>query len=321
METFAEINRKSKIVVGICTFRRPAMLRDCLASVLRQECPSDWQVEIVVVDNDGESALDLSEFQVGNEYKVHYVIEPNRGIPYARNAVCTFAMQQQADFVAFIDDDEEAAPGWLMAYHRGVSELDAEAYTGPVRFIFPAGYEDWLGNKGFSKTKHGASLKRASTGNVLFQTAILKQYEPPLNFDINMTMTGGSDTDFFMRLVRQGGRIVYISDAKVSEAVVPVRLTIRWRLRRQYQSSANRVYIESKLFGAKPVLASSLKEVLRHLLEGTLRLVFSPLLVLGGFTKFKRGWYHGLRHYAKAAGTLAGLRGSHVQLYLKTDGH
>ncbi len=321
METSAEINRKTRIVVGICTFRRPAMLKDCLASVLQQECPVDWQVEIVVVDNDAESALDLAESQAGTGYNVHYVMEPKRGIPYARNAVCTYAVQQKADFVAFIDDDEEAAPGWLMAYHRGVSQFDAEAYTGPVRFIFPAGYEDWLGNKGFSKTKHGASLKRASTGNVLFRTSIFEQYESPLNFDINMTMTGGSDTDFFMRLVHQGGRIVYISDAEVSEAVVPVRLTIRWRLRRQYQSSANRVYIESKLFGTKPVRVSSLKEALRHVLEGTLRLVFSPLLLLGGYTKLKRGWYHGLRHYAKAAGTLAGLRGSHVQLYLKTDGH
>jgi len=54
-----------------------------------------------------------------------------------------------------------------------------------------------------------------------------------------------------MRLVHQGGRIVYLSDAVVSEAVVPNRLTIRWRLKRQYRSSANRVYIESKLFGAK----------------------------------------------------------------------
>ena len=167
----------------------------------------------------------------------------------------------------------------------------------------------------------GVLLKRASTGNVLFRTAILEKYEPPLNFDINMTMTGGSDTDFFMRLVQHGGKIVYVGDAEVSEAVVPVRLTIRWRLRRQYQSSANRVYIESKLFGTKHVMATSLKQVFRHVLEGTLRLVFSPLLLLAGYTKFKRGWYHGLRHYAKAAGTLAGLRGSHVQLYLKTDGH
>ena len=323
MEVPSAINRKTKVVVGICTFRRPAMLQRCITSVMQQERPDDWPVEILVVDNDAHSDLGhtLDNVQSQNGCKLHYVIEPNRGIPYARNAVCTYALQQKSDFVLFIDDDEEAAPGWLMAYTRAVSQFDAEAYTGPVRFIFPAGYEDWLANKGFSRTKHGALLQRASTGNVLFRTAILEKYEPPLNFDINMTMTGGSDTDFFMRLVQHGGKIVYVGDAEVSEAVVPVRLTIRWRLRRQYQSSANRVYIESKLFGTKHVMATSLKQVFRHVLEGTLRLVFSPLLLLAGYTMFKRGWYHGLRHYAKAAGTLAGLRGSHVQLYLKTDGH
>ena len=279
MEVPSAINRKTKVMVGICTFRRPAMLQRCITSVMQQERPDDWQVEILVVDNDAQSDLGhtLDNVQSQNGYKLHYVIERNRGIPYARNAVCTYALQQKSDFVLFIDDDEEAAPGWLMAYGRAASQFDAEAYTGPVRFIFPTGYEDWLANKGFSRTKHGALLQRASTGNVLFRTAILEKYEPPLNFDINMTMTGGSDTDFFMRLVQ--------------------------------------------LFGAKHVMATLLKQVFRHVLEGTLRLVFSPLLLLAGYTKFKRGWYHGLRHYAKAAGTLAGLRGSHVQLYLKTDGH
>jgi succinoglycan biosynthesis protein ExoM len=103
--------------------------------------------------------------------------------------------------------------------------------------------------------------------------------------------------------------------------VVTDRLTIRWRLKRQYQSSANRIYIESKLFGGKKTSRRASKEVVRHAVEGTLRLVTSPLLLLGGYRRFKRGWYHGLRHFAKGSGIMAGLRGSHVQLYLKTDGH
>ena len=138
MEVPSAINRKTKVMVGICTFRRPAMLQRCITSVMQQERPDDWQVEILVVDNDAQSDLGhtLDNVQSQNGYKLHYVIERNRGIPYARNAVCTYALQQKSDFVLFIDDDEEAAPGWLMAYGRAASQFDAEAYTGPVRFIF-----------------------------------------------------------------------------------------------------------------------------------------------------------------------------------------
>jgi len=311
------------VVIGICTFRRPEMLRRCLASVLAQECPVRWTVEIVVVDNDAGSNLSemLNSAFPEPKYPIHYVIEPRRGIPYARNAACRFALARKADFIAFIDDDEETGPGWLMAYARGVATYDAHAYTGPVRSMFPPEYRDWLENNRFSDIEHGASLKRASTGNVMFRAQVLGSDGTSLQFDTNMALTGGSDTDFFMRLVHQGGRIIYLSDAVVSETVVPNRLTIRWRLKRQYRSSANRVYIESKLYGARKTARRALKEIVRHGVEGTLRVVVSPLMLLGGYRKFKRSWYHGLRHFAKAGGLVAGLRGRHVQVYRETDGY
>jgi len=318
-----ESSESRHVVVGVCTFRRPEMLRRCLASVLAQECPARWNVEIVVVDNDAESDLSetISSAFPEPKYPIHYFIEPRRGIPHARNAVCRYALSVHADLIAFIDDDEEAAPGWLTAYARGLETYDAQAYAGPVRHVFPPGYQDWLENKRFASIRNGALLKRASTGNVMFRTSILRPEGGALQFDTNMALTGGSDTDFFMRLVHQGGRIVYLSDAVVSEAVVPNRLTIRWRLKRQYRSSANRIYIESKLFGAQKTARRAVKEIVRHGVEGTLRVVVSPLMLLGGYRKFKRSWYHGLRHFAKAGGLVAGLRGRHVQVYRETDGY
>ena len=154
-------SERPHLIIGICTFRRPEMLRRCLASVLAQECPEGWKVEIVVVDNDAQSDLAemISRAFPDPKYPIRYFIEPRRGIPHARNAVCRHALSVKADLIAFIDDDEEADPGWLMAYARGVATYEAQAYTGPVRYIFPPGYEDWLANKGFAETKHGALLK------------------------------------------------------------------------------------------------------------------------------------------------------------------
>ena len=297
------------------------MLQKCLYSVFAQECPPQWEVEIVIVDNDAKSSIEKElDFQA-SPYRVHYFIESQRGISYARNAACRHAVELGGEQIIFIDDDEEAAPGWLQAYQRGNEQFPAEAYSGPVRFVFPEGYQDWLGNKGLAKAKHGSLLRRAATGNVMFLSKILSVKGGNLEFDSRMALTGGEDKDFFTRLVHQGGRIVYLSDPVVSEAVLPNRLTIRWRLRRQYQSSASGVYIDAKLFGPKKIVWPALREMLRHCVEGTLRIVSCPFMLVGGYHQFKRGWYHGLRHFAKAAGILAGLCGREVQLYASTDGH
>jgi succinoglycan biosynthesis protein ExoM len=141
-----------------------------------------------------------------------------------------------------------------------------------------------------------------------------------LDFDTNMAFTGGSDSDFFMRVVHQGGRIVFVKDAVVSEVVLDNRLRLFWRLKRQYRSSANRIYIELKLYGFQKTLITSLKEFARHLIEGSLRLVTSPLYLFVGRINFKRSSYHGWRHFAKAAGIISGLFGKHPQPYKKIDG-
>jgi succinoglycan biosynthesis protein ExoM len=314
---------KIRVAIGVCTYKRPQMIEQCIASLQALECPPDWDVFIVLVDNDPSSSGAPEELpaRASDNFPVHYFIESQRGIPHARNRVCREAVALGAQFLLFLDDDEEAEPFWLKAYRNAMIEFGGEAYTGPVRYLFPQGFEDWLANKGFSGTKRGTYLKRASTNNVLVDIKRAKRVGFDLEFDTGMALTGGSDTEFFMRLVQAGGHIVYVDDAIVSEEVVTDRLSIRWRLKRQYQSSANRIYIESKLFGGEKTVKRASKEVLRHAIEGTLRLLSAPLMIIGGYRKFKRGWYHGLRHFAKGAGIMAGLRGSHVQLYLKTDGH
>jgi succinoglycan biosynthesis protein ExoM len=313
---------KVRVAIGVCTYKRPQMVQQCIASLQALECPLNWDVFIVLVDNDPSSSVAPEGFQnrASDNFPVHYFIESQRGIPHARNRVCREAVALGAQFLLFLDDDEEAGPLWLKAYRNAMAEFEGEAYTGPVHYLFPQGFEDWLANKGFSGTKRGTYLKRASTNNVLVDIKRAQSLGFDLEFDIGMALTGGSDTEFFMRLVQAGGRVAYVDDAVVSEEVVTDRLTIRWRLKRQYQSSANRIYIESKLFGGKKTAQRAFRDASRHAIEGTLRLISAPLLMVGGYRKFKRGWYHGLRHFAKGAGIMAGLRGSHVQLYLKTDG-
>jgi succinoglycan biosynthesis protein ExoM len=317
------LNPTQKIIVNICTFKRPKMLKACLDSILAQQLPENWQLEIQIIDNDKESVVesDVKNWASQARVPVRYYTEMKRGIPFARNAACEQSLEHQADWIVFIDDDELACEGWLGAYAIAVTKFAADAYTGPVKYIFPADYADWLANKNEDNTVDGAYKARASTNNVMISKQVISQDGFNLTFDNQMALMGGSDSDFFMRLVASGGKIAFVKEALVSEDVLPNRTSIIWRLKRQYRSSTNRVYIYIKLYGLKRTILLSLKESLRHLFDGTTGLISAPLFLVAGKNKFKRRLYHALRHYAKLGGNIFGLFGMHPQPYKTIDGY
>jgi succinoglycan biosynthesis protein ExoM len=317
------LNSTQKIIVNICTYKRPIMLKACLDSILSQEVPLDWQLEVIVVDNDINATLaeDIKIWSLSTNIPIRYFIESKRGIPFARNTACEESLKQQADWIVFIDDDELACSGWIKAYTVAITKYQAHAYTGPVNYIFPSDSADWLANNNEDRTADGTYKERASTNNVMISKQVISGDGMKLRFDNQMALMGGSDSDFFMRLVAIGGKIAFVKEALVSEDVLPNRTSIVWRLKRQYRSSTNRVYIYIKLYGLKKTILIALKESLRHLLDGTLGLISAPLFLVAGKNKFKRRLYHALRHYAKLGGNIFGLFGMHPQPYKTIDGY
>src|SRR5688572_17275059 len=110
------INRRRRVCIGIITYLRPQGLRRLLDSLERQAFIENErpELDIVVVDNDaaGSAASICRDFTPAFG-KIHYAVEPSRGIPYARNRVCRLARELGHELLAFIDDDETAAPQWL----------------------------------------------------------------------------------------------------------------------------------------------------------------------------------------------------------------
>ena len=56
---------------------------------------------------------------------MNYFIEDNRGISHARNRLVKES--KNADFLAFIDDDETAEPQWLDELLSLMKQTDADA--------------------------------------------------------------------------------------------------------------------------------------------------------------------------------------------------
>lgn len=120
------------ISVVVATCGRPAMLEECLASVLAQQRRPD---EILVVDNAQAGPPPLVP------EGVRLVSEPVRGVVAARNRGLADAC---GEIVAFLDDDCLAPPGWLAAIEDCFTDPAVAAAGGPVRPLWESAPPDAL---------------------------------------------------------------------------------------------------------------------------------------------------------------------------------
>lgn len=307
-----------KVVVCICTYRRPVMLKSCLDSIANQVVPDAWDLSLVLVDNDPYSELvcGLQKIAASYPFNIQYFIEPSRGIPFARNAACELALDSGADWIIFIDDDEEAEAGWLLAYDRALRKFDAKVLAGAVRYISHDGAEEFVRIDGKRLPGQPGFLESAATNNVMFSADILR---PPisLRFDNFMALTGGSDTDFFLRYRQKGGDIVGVPDSVVIELVGEQRSTVRWKLARLYRSQSNRSYINAKLHGKW----CSVKSTFRIFWRTIPSLLVSPFYFLLAIIFWRVDFVlRALKPWVRCFGSIMGCVGVMPKPYKKTDG-
>ena len=96
------------------TFRRPRGLEALLTSLAKLDNPGPgYGVKVIIVDNDpdGSARSIVETCRTTMPWELVYTVEPRRGIPFGRNTAVRTA--GDADFVAFLDDDEVAEPDWL----------------------------------------------------------------------------------------------------------------------------------------------------------------------------------------------------------------
>lgn len=222
------------ISICVCTFRRPEGLRRLLRS-LQDLDPATPSHEIIVVDNDAAASAEpiVREAQAAG-LPVQYFVEPVRGIARARNRTLAPAT---GEFVAFIDDDEEAHPQWLVRMWREVKRHDDDGGCGPVIPRFNDRTPRCLIEGRFFERPRfptGTMLSpwQTRTGNVLIRRQRLMALPGP--FDERFNLTGGEDTHLFNSLIAADCRIIAVDSAIVYEHLPPNRTTLRWLLQRRF---------------------------------------------------------------------------------------
>jgi succinoglycan biosynthesis protein ExoM len=227
----------ANIDIGIATFRRPALLVKLLDSISLLDVPDKFQVRVIVADNDHNFSSKPIVTGLKNKYRfeIIYLEVPERGISFARNAILDLV---DADYLAFLDDDETVEPGWLKSMFQAVFLYKADVVFGPVRANLPAEVPRWaIEHPSFVRPvirASGATVRTGATNNVLMKSEILRK--TGIKFDPTFALTGGSDSLFFRLIWKAGYRMVWCADAVVYEDVPPERLRLAWILKRSYRS-------------------------------------------------------------------------------------
>ena len=225
---FAVGCRPKHISVCVCTYKRPHLLKRLLHELRDQETSGLFTYSIVVADNDRlQSARALiSEFAASSTLAIKYCVEPRQNIALARNKAVENA---SGDFVAFIDDDEFPAKGWLLALFKACEKYQVDGVLGPVKRHFEEEPPRWILKSQFYERRikpTGSAVEwcEARTGNVLVKRELFEVGEQPFSPEFR----AGEDQDFFRRMIEKGHRFIWSAEAPAYEIVPPTRWKRRY---------------------------------------------------------------------------------------------
>lgn len=311
------VQAPGSVSICIATFRRPGGLRRVVKGLERLSFGGAAPpVEIVVVDNDPEGSAEEVVRSLAEEsrWPIRYVHEPRRGLSQVRNTAVA-AARERSELVAFIDDDEEPTPPWLDELLRVRAAHDADVVLGPTLRRFEGPVPAWIERGGFFvEPRHptGTRLEHGGIGNALIHTRVFADDAPP--FDDQMSLAGGEDTLFFLRLTRAGRVIVWADEAVVHEWIPPSRARAKWILQRVYRTS-NTWGLCEREFGATP------RVVALRIAKGGARIAYGLGMLPFGLLFGRRVAVRSLWYICFGLGNITGLAGLRYQEYRTTHGN
>lgn len=293
--------------VAVCciTFRREAGLARLLAGLngltfSKNPAP---QITVIIVDNDPGAPMRalVEAARPTFRWSLTYDCEPVQGISSARNRTLDL-VPADADFLAFIDDDEVPEPVWLDELLNVCRAYGAMIVQGPVRPRFLSPPPRWLVRGRFLELgpyQDGASLHYGYTGNSLIDAAVVRRLG--LRFDPRFDRTGGEDQRFFGRAIAAGHRVVTAEKALVHEWIPANRTTLLYLLRRRFRMGTTLAMID-RIEGGK-------WRLVMRVLKGLARIGLGLAQTATVLSQGSAGLAGALCTIAWGAGALAGVLG------------
>ena len=192
------------------------MLRAAVNSVVGQELPPGWQMELIVSVSDPriQSDVDASISVAVTDSRIRVALSTGRGAAATRNAGIAEA---RGSVFAFMDDDCEAQPGWLVAGLAAIGSADlVQGATRPMTEVPRYHHSVWVSPPSWLW----------ETCNLLVRRQFVERVG---GFNETWNQAGrrgnlfqfGEDAEIGWKMVRAGARPNFAPDAVVYHAVVP----------------------------------------------------------------------------------------------------
>ena len=270
------------ISVIIPTYNRADWLCDALETLSRQNTKG-FEYEVIVVDNrstdDTQSVVET--LALSYPVKLTYVYEPNEGVAPARNHGIREA---SGDYLAFMDDDELAEPGWLLGLYDAIKSKQAVCAGGAVHLDMTDAEANKLGDRRRralrERREDGGAVREMGpreypgTDNLIVARHLLDSVGV---FDESMRC-GGSDNDLTIRIRKANNRLWFAPNAIVRHRVGPERLTAQFFKRDAMQSGSLLAFFDHKYGGLKKLLVNWIARTGQCLLVTTPKLLAGTLL-------------------------------------------
>jgi succinoglycan biosynthesis protein ExoM len=301
-----------RVAICIASCQRPRWLAASLQSLsqlLLHE--GSTELKVIIVDNDpnGSAREPVAAARPEFPWPLSYDIEPQRGISFARNRAVRLALAWEADWIAFLDDDETASPQWLRELLAIQQRYAADVVSGSVVPSYEPGVAEWVVNgRFFERPRHasGTLLECAITANCLISARLLADSAEP--FHPAFALGGGGDTHFFRQAHAKGASIVWADAAIVYERIPASRTTVRWLLQRAYRGGTSFALTE-RLLHRTPMW------MLLRTCTGTLRGLQGLALLFPSLFLGKARVVGALRTACVGAGLVAGTLGLSYREY------
>ena len=286
--------------VILCTHNRAPLLRRALESLADLDVPAGLAWELLVVDNnstDGTRAIveqELAEARL----PCRYLFEPSQGKSFALNTGIARALGQ---VLVFTDDDVTFDRGWLRALLAAFDAPDCAGVGGQIVPVWPAPPPRWYGTTGpyallpavvrYQFDASGPVTKPPYGANMGYRREMFERYGI-FRTDIGpraAEMIRGEDSEFGLRVLAGGERVIYVPGAIVHHPVEPARMTLHYF--EQYYYAEGRM--EARVFPAP---------------SGTVRWLGIPRYCFRDFVEHLFRWWTSLNPQARAFHRLSSWR-------------
>ena len=297
------------------------MLDNCLASLTSQIVPENCTIDIVVVENDAmeKSRTVVEKYRLAG-HRIHYYLETQRGIPFARNRTLNIAEQFGFDWIALIDDDERASSNWIEEFYSVANSFEADVVYGAVEKSYEKAPPSWWPIDRPLAEATGHALDRASTNNVFFSSRLIAKDKSGLRFAPELT-SGYEDLDFFERAHELGHRIVWAPKATVEEDVPASRVTPERLVGLTRSCAAAHTQVHSLRRGKVSAKLRFIPKSIRRIIGGSVICLYAKILTFADREKADHIYHRGLLRLHRGLGNFEGLFRRRSNYYSTIDGY